>query len=122
MPSLDPYAASQISVTLAKIEAYETRGAMAPYESKDLEDLVALLDGAAGLESDVAAENHEVRTYVAEWATRFVNDARVRDLIEGHLPRGPLFEERTGRVLQRLKQLEIRGRACPPIDCVPNEI
>lgn len=89
----------------SKIEAYETRGVKAPYESKDLEDLVLMLDGAPELESEVEAESDEVRTYIARWATLFLRDPRARDLLEGHLPRGPLFGDRIERVLRRLQRL-----------------
>lgn len=89
----------------SKIEAYETRGSRAPYESKDLEDLIALLDGAPELESEMAAADDEVRDRVAEWANRLVRDPLVRDLVEGHLSRGPLFDERAERVLQKLHRI-----------------
>ena len=89
----------------SKVEAYETRGVQAPYESKDLEDLVLMLDGAPGLESEIEAETDEVRTYIAQWAALFLRDSRARDLLDGHLPRGPLSEERIARVLGRLQRL-----------------
>ena len=89
----------------SKIEAYETRGAKVPYESKDLEDLVVMLDGAPGLESEIEGENDEVRAYIAQWAILFLRDPRAKDLLEGHLPRGPLFEERIERVLRTLQRL-----------------
>jgi hypothetical protein len=76
-----------------------------PHESKDLEDLVALLDGAQALESEIQAESDEVRAYITEWAARFLRDPRAKDLVEGHLPRGPLFDARIERILQRLQRL-----------------
>ncbi|HEY5959694.1 MAG TPA: hypothetical protein VIV60_24230 [Polyangiaceae bacterium] len=89
----------------SKVEAYESRGAKAPYESKDLEDVIALLDGAPDLETEIAKATDEVRKYVARWATLFLRNPLARDLVEGHIARGPLFEQRIERVLLRLRRL-----------------
>ncbi|HMA97003.1 MAG TPA: hypothetical protein VKP30_30165, partial [Polyangiaceae bacterium] len=81
------------------------RGILTPYESKDLEDIIALLDGAPELEPNILGQSDEVRTYIAEWSAQFVDNPRARDLAEGHLARGPLFDERLERVLERLRRL-----------------
>ena len=45
----------------SKIEAYRTRGTRDPYESKDLEDLVSLLDGAPAMIDAIESENDDLR-------------------------------------------------------------
>ena len=89
----------------SKIEAFRTRGAHDPYQSKDLEDLVSLLDGAPGIVDAIESKDDEVRQYVRTWAEEFLADPRVADLIDGHIARGPLHDERVARVLKRLRQL-----------------
>ena len=94
----------------SKIDAYRGRGETDPYASKDLEDIVALVDGADGLVEQVQAEDDEVRRYVAAWSGKFLGDPRARDLIAGHAARGPMFEERVERVLARLRRLSAEGQ------------
>ena len=60
----------------SKIEAYRGRGETDPYASKDLEDIVALVDGADGLVEQVQAEDDEVRRYVAAWSGKFLAPGR----------------------------------------------
>jgi len=93
----------------SKVEAYRTRGTRDPYESKDLEDLVSLLDGAPGIVEAVASENDDLRRYVVAWATDFLRDSRATDLVEGLVARGPLLGQRTRRVLERLRRLAQEG-------------
>jgi hypothetical protein len=89
----------------SKIEAYRTRGTRDPYESKDLEDLVSLLDGAPAMIDAIESENDDLRRYVAAWAADFLRDSLASDLVAGHVTRGPLLQERIGRVQDRLRRL-----------------
>ena len=87
-----------------KIEAFRHRGDD-PYESRDLEDIVALVDGHAGLLDAVAGSEQEVRHAVAAWTTELLADPDHVDVLEGHLPRGVGFDERVRRLVVRLASL-----------------
>ncbi|XUO86755.1 hypothetical protein RVM26_14220 [Halomonas sp. KM072] len=49
-----------------KLEAYKGRGKCDPLESRDVEDLLALVDGREELLAEVAGASQELRTYLAE--------------------------------------------------------
>ncbi|HAA45276.1 MAG: hypothetical protein XD36_3199 [Halomonas sp. 54_146] len=49
-----------------KLEAYKGRGKCDPLESRDIEDLLALVDGREELLAEVAGTSQELRTYLAE--------------------------------------------------------
>jgi hypothetical protein len=89
----------------SKAEAFQARGAKDPYESKDLEDLVCLLDGAPGIVEAIESEDDELRQHVAAWAAEFSNDTRMSDLVTGLITRGPLLDQRVERVVERLRRL-----------------
>lgn len=87
------------------VEAFLARGQSDPYGSRDLEDIVSLLDGAPGMTDALRAADEQVRSYLVQWARGFVGDDRCEDLVAGHIARGPLSGERTARVLALLRQL-----------------
>lgn len=84
-----------------KLEAWRDRGTADPYGSKDLEDLVALLDGCRELEQSIATAAPDVRQSIAAGLGAIWADAWHREAALGHLPRGgdPLAQEARVRAL-----------------------
>ena len=89
-----------------KIEAFQNRGQPEPYESRDLEDIISLLDGRESILEEAAASNDAtVRQTISQWASAFQEDPQCPELIEAHLPRGQLFDDRAQRVRDRISAL-----------------
>ncbi len=92
---------------VTKVCAFNDRGRADPYESKDLEDLVALLMGS-NAEAELQEANAAVKETVVQWARRLSADAHFGAWIEGHVPGGPNhdgFVELITNTIIRLREL-----------------
>lgn len=89
-----------------KFEAYADRGAKDFYASRDLADIVTLLDGRPELEQEVQALEGSIAEYVrnrVEWLLS-LNDCI--EMIEAHMPNVPSTPARIEQVLlPRLAQM-----------------
>lgn len=88
-----------------RIVAFRARGPRSPYESKELEDLVGMLDRGGRLVDEITAADPQTRKAIADWARSFLDDPEHTYLLEEHLPRGPGFEARLDLVMSRLTRL-----------------
>jgi hypothetical protein len=88
-----------------RIVALRARGPRSPYESKELEDLVGMLDRGGRLVEEITASDAETKKTIADWARGFLSDPEHTYLLEEHLPRGPGFEARLDLVMSRLTRL-----------------
>lgn len=88
-----------------RIVALRARGPRSPYESKELEDLVGMLDRGGRLVDEITASGPDTRKAIADWARGFLDDPEHTYLLEEHLPRGPGFEARLDLVMSRLTRL-----------------
>jgi len=70
----------------AKISAFKDRGGSC-YESKDLEDILALVDGRPGLLQEIALLQEEPRHYVRAWFHEVVRRDDINDIVAGLMPR-----------------------------------
>jgi predicted nucleotidyltransferase len=64
-----------------KLEAFQDRGARDPAMSKDLEDVVALLDRRLGIAGEVAEAHIEMRYFIAGSLQRLLHDGHVLDVL-----------------------------------------
>jgi predicted nucleotidyltransferase len=77
----------------SKLEAFHDRGREDFQASKDLEDVIALLDGHPEAEEKINAAPAEVRQYLREELARMLADERFLLSLEGHLAAGiPIAE------------------------------
>jgi hypothetical protein len=74
-----------------KLVAYDSRGAADPHGSKDLEDIVQLLQNSKPDLVDLVSNCQDVRDYVAEWANEFSRQRWFAGLLEGHGGRDRAF-------------------------------
>lgn len=88
-----------------KLDAWRDRGIRDPYASKDLEDIVALLDGCRELEASVATADQEVREAIAVSLKEILEDARYRQAALCQLPRGGDADAQEARVLALIARL-----------------
>ena len=88
-----------------RIIALRARGPRSPYESKELEDLIGMLDRGGRLVDEIAASDPATKKAIADWARGFLDDPEHTYLLEEHLPRGSGFEARLDLVMSRLTRL-----------------
>lgn len=84
-----------------KIAAYESRGKSDPAVSKDLDDIVTLVDGRAELIEEVAGAGIEVRQYIAAGLRGIATHKIARHILPG-LFLGPDAESRHDRLHRRI--------------------
>jgi len=68
-----------------KIEAFQSRGQEDYFASRDLEDVVAVVDGRPSLADEVKGSSGEVRTYIAQAVERLLSEQRFLDALPGYL-------------------------------------
>ena len=92
-----------------KVEAFKGRGAGDPLSSKDLEDIIAVLDGASCADA-VAAADAEVRDYLACWFADFLLAwPRLTEFVRGSLPQPP-SAARLAAVLAAIRKIAALSR------------
>ena len=88
-----------------KLDAWRDRGVSDPFASKDLEDIVALLDGCRELEACVVGGDTDVREAIAVGLTEILDVRRYREAALGQLPRGGDANAQEARVLSLAQRL-----------------
>jgi len=78
---LEIFALSAPGLLAAKLEAFSDRGARQGHMSKDLEDIITLLDCRIGLEEEVAESPMEMRYYIAGEMKRVLSHSLALDVI-----------------------------------------
>lgn len=92
-----------------KLEAFDDRGRGDYQASHDIEDIIAVIDGRAGLEAEVAAAPAELQRYVAGRIAALLGSPDPRETISGHLPGDAASQARVPVMLKRLEDLTGRG-------------
>ena len=85
-----------------KLEAFKDRGKRDFYASHDFEDIITVTDGRAAIVDDVAAAPENVRAFIAEAFTGFLNESDFHNALPGHLSAFAGAKQRTELVKQRV--------------------
>ncbi len=97
--------ASAVAFLMLKWAAYGDRGRNEPYDSHDLEDIIAVMASRPSVVIEGRAAPREVRLFLAEHCQEFLADADMADeLLAAHLPAGTAISVRES-VLQRFRAL-----------------
>lgn len=96
-----------------KLEAWNDRGKKDPLVSKDLEDVMSLLDGCSELEARVEAAPVELRNWIAAGFAEVLGNASYREAALAQIPRGGDFVGRERKILAILTRLA-RGTGASP--------
>lgn len=107
-PGVTVPVAPAVLLFATKLEAFRDRGAHDPYLSKDLEDLITLLDGRASLLDELVAAPGEIRRAAAEWADWMLRRRDAENLVAAWF-RGFDASERANGVARLI--LQLRGLA-----------
>lgn len=89
----------------SKLEAFRDRGKGDYLASKDMEDIVALLDGCPDAEQRIVAAPEDVRLYLAGEFSRMLADGLFLLSLEGHLRPGVEGAERIDRCLEIMRRI-----------------
>jgi hypothetical protein len=89
----------------SKLEAFAGRGKNDFHASRDLEDLIAVVDGRAELVGEIRAAASDVRSYLAKGIKKLISIREFNDTLPGHLPPDPASQERVGTIISRLEEI-----------------
>jgi hypothetical protein len=89
----------------SKLEAFAGRGKNDFQTSRDLEDLIAVVDGRAELVGEIRAAAGDVRSHLAKEIKNLISIPEFNDALPGHLPPDAASQERAGTILARLKEI-----------------
>ena len=88
-----------------KIEAFRGRGKGDFASSRDLEDLVSVLDGRAEITAEIQESSEDLVAFLAEAFRIFLQDRAFMESIAGHLPPDEASQARVPLVLERMRAL-----------------
>lgn len=88
-----------------KLEAFRQRGRGDLFGSRDLEDIVALIDGRARLVDEVREASADLRAYLSDACRKLLAEPGARDALAGHLPPDAASQGRLPGVLHRIEAI-----------------
>lgn len=88
-----------------KLEAFAGRGNRDYFSSRDLEDLIALVDGRSEIIYEVAKAPNDVRSYIAAEIKKLLGTREFIDALPGYLLPDPASQARLAILITRLKKL-----------------
>ncbi len=104
-PGLKILSVNAVYFCASKLEAFGDRGKNDYLGSRDLEDVIAIVDGRAELLREIQAARNDVRSYLAQEIAKLRGAREFLDALPGHLPPDAASQERTGTILARLKEI-----------------
>lgn len=88
-----------------KIAAFKGRGRDDFRMSRDLEDIVTVIDGRASIVEEINAQENGVRTYIANEMGALLNIPAFRDALPGYVQPDPGSQARVPLIEERIRQI-----------------
>ena len=88
-----------------KLEAFDHRGAGDYVLSRDMEDLVAVIDGRTEIVGDILNADEELRLYLANRMSELIGTSAFLEALPGFLPPDAASQARSRMILERIKQI-----------------
>lgn len=88
-----------------KLEAYRGRGKGDVFASRDIEDLIAVIDGRVELMEEIAAVEPEVRAFLRAEFEALLQMSDFQSAVAGHLPPDGASQARVDVVLSRIEAI-----------------
>lgn len=104
-PGLEIKLVSPPHFLATKLDAFAGRGAGDYVGSRDMEDIIAVVDGRPGLSGEVERSEKALRDYVGVALAKFLSDTRFVEAISGHLPPDEASQARKPLILDRLRRM-----------------
>jgi hypothetical protein len=89
----------------SKLEAFAGRGNRDYAGSRDLEDLIAVIDGRSELAEEIRMAAGDVRSYIAKESKQLISISAFMDALPGHVPPDAASQERVGTIISRLEKI-----------------
>lgn len=96
-----------------KLAAFDTRGDRDYVMSRDMEDIVAVLDGRPETLDEVRRSDAAVRVHLGMRFSELLRERRFREALPAHLPGDAASQARLPRILARLEELAAEARRTP---------
>ena len=93
-----------------KLEAFYGRGKGDYLGSRDIEDIIALVDGRVELVEDIRRADYDLQSYLAHQFTALLCDTSFADSIPGHLLPDEASQQRRGLIMNRLQEIATMQR------------
>ena len=106
---MDIRIASAVAFLAMKWEAFGSRGAADPMSSHDLEDLISVVAGRAGIVAEIRAAPEEIRRYVRAQTGAFLAASWAPGILEGSLPDARRVPGLVDAVMRRVQKLATAG-------------
>jgi predicted nucleotidyltransferase len=88
-----------------KLEAFECRGENDYLMSRDMEDIVTMLDGRSEIISEVQQAGEELKDYLVERCSMLLKERDFLDALPGHLLPDSASQARSVLIIDRLKTI-----------------
>ena len=88
-----------------KLAAFENRGRGDYWGSRDMEDVVTVIDGRPSLMKEVLKADGELKGFLAESLSSLLNDPEFHHALPGYLPPDAASQGRVPLVLSRMKAI-----------------
>ncbi len=104
-PGLKILMVSPVYFCASKLEAFGDRGKNDYAGSRDLEDLIAVVDGRAELVGEIQAAQSDARSYLAKEIAKLLGARGFVDAFPGHLAPDSASQDRITTVMARLREI-----------------
>lgn len=88
-----------------KIEAFRGRGNGDFLYSRDIADIVAIIDGRSELVAEVRAANQELQSFLAVTFQQYLADDNFLDALSGHLLPDAASQSRVSLLIERINRI-----------------
>ena len=106
-PGLKILVVNPVYFCASKLEAFGDRGKKDYLGSRDLEDVIAVVDGRQELVGEIKAAQSDVRSYIGKEIARLLVAREFLDALPGHLPPDSANQERITTVTARLREIAL---------------
>jgi hypothetical protein len=106
-PGLKILMVSPVYFCASKLEAFADRGKNDYLGSRDLEDVIAVVDGRRELVGEIQAAQGDVRSYLGKEIAKLLGAREFLDALSGHLAPDSASQERIITVMARLREIAL---------------
>jgi hypothetical protein len=104
-PGLTILLVNPVYFCASKLEAFRDRGKNDYFGSRDLEDVIAVVDGREELAGEIQGAKNDVRSYLSKVIGQLLDTRGFLDALPGHLAPDPASQERITIVMARLRNI-----------------
>jgi hypothetical protein len=88
-----------------KFEAFQGRGREDYLTSKDMEDVISVLDGRVEIVAEIRNTDDSLRKYLKDQIANLLKNRFFLEALPGHLPPDSVSQERADIILERMRQI-----------------